>query len=158
MLSHFMSVSASKTKVYSEVYRLTRYVHNRRYTNTQRTSVLSSHSSRHNFTQTNSPPPPIFCKPHQHSDGGWNDNKWAPLEELLAIKGNREPQYTTPVSLAKLKQITPTSTAYYAPNENDLFIIIILMHLFNHHWPAISMVSIASFPVCKHDQSWTKLQ
>lgn len=35
-----------------------------------------------------------------------------PLEELVAIKGNREPQYTTPVSLAKLKQITPTSIAF----------------------------------------------
>lgn len=125
------------------------------------THIRSAHlSSRHIRVATTShkqPPPPIFCQPHQHSDGGWNDNKWAPLEELLAIKGNREPQYTTPVSLAKLKQITPTSTAYYAPNENDLFIIIILIHLFDHHRPAISMVSIASFPVCKHDKSWTKL-
>lgn len=77
----------------------------------------------------------VFCRPHQHSDGGWNDNKWAPLDELLAIKGNREPQYSTPVSPAKLKQITPTSIAYYAANENDLFIIIILIHLFDHHWP-----------------------
>lgn len=49
----------------------------------------------------------IFRHPHWWTDGGWNDNKWEPLEELLTIKANREPQYTTPVSLAKLKQITP---------------------------------------------------
>lgn len=51
--------------------------------------------------------PSYFAIPHQHSNRGWNDNKWEPLQELLAIKGNRDPQYTTPVSLAKLKQITP---------------------------------------------------
>lgn len=100
----------------------------------------------------------IFRHPHQHSDGGWNDNKWEPLEELLAIKGNREPQYTTPVSLTKLKQITPTSIAYYAANEYDLFIIIFLIHLFDHHWPPISMISITSFPVCKHGWRWMSLQ
>ena len=100
----------------------------------------------------------IFRHPHQRSDGGWNDNKWEPLEELLAIKGNREPQYTTPVSLTKLKQITPTSIAYYAANEDDLFIIIILIHLFDHHWPPISMTSITSFPVCKHGWRWMSLQ
>lgn len=92
----------------------------------------------------------IFC--HQHSDGGWNDNKWGPLEELLAIKGNRESQYTTPVSLTKLKQITPTFIAYYPANEDDLFIIIIVIHLFDHHWPQIPMTSITSFPVCKHSR------
>lgn len=75
----------------------------------------------------------IFCHPHQCSDGGWNDNKWAPLEELLAIKGSGEPQYTTPVSLAKLKQITPTFIAYYVANEDNLFIITKLIHLFDHH-------------------------
>lgn len=100
----------------------------------------------------------IFCHPHQSSDGGWNDNKWAPLEELLAIKGNREPQYATPVSPAKLKQITPTSIAYYAANEDNLFIIIILIHLFDHHWAPISMTYITSFPVCKHGRRWVSRQ
>lgn len=57
-----------------------------------------------------------------------------PLEELVAIKGNREPQYTTPVSPAKLKQITPTSIAYYGANDNNLFIIRFLIHLFDHGW------------------------
>lgn len=52
----------------------------------------------------------------------------------MAIKGNREPQYTTPVSLAKLKQITPTSIAYYEANDNNLFIIRFLIHLFDHGW------------------------
>lgn len=66
----------------------------------------------------------IFGRPRQRSSRGWNDNKWEPLEELLAIKGNREPQYTTPVILTKLKQITSTSIAYYAANEDGLFIII----------------------------------
>lgn len=77
---------------------------------------------------------PIFRYPYQCSDGGWNDNKWEPLQELVAIKGNREPQYTTPVSLAKLKQITPTSIAYYEANDNNLFIIRFLIHLFDHGW------------------------
>lgn len=76
----------------------------------------------------------IFRYPYQCSDGGWNDNKWEPLQELVAIKGNREPQYTTPVSLAKLKQITPTSIAYYEANDNNLFIITFLIHLFDHGW------------------------
>lgn len=52
----------------------------------------------------------------------------------MAIKGNREPRYTTPVSLAKLKQITPTSIAYYEANDNNLFIIRFLIHLFDHGW------------------------
>lgn len=93
-----------------------------------------------------------FAILHQHSKRGWNDNKWEPLEELLAIKGNRDLQYTTPVSPAKLKQITPTSVAYYPANKNDLFIIIILIHLFDHHFSPICMTSITSFPVCKHDK------
>lgn len=90
--------------------------------------------------------------------GGWNDNKWVPLEELLAIKGNREPQYTTPVSLAKLKQITPTSIAYYEANENNLFIITILIHLFDHHWHPGFMASITSFPVGKYSRKWMNYQ
>lgn len=97
----------------------------------------------------------IFCYSYQCSDGGWNDNKWVPLEELVAIKGNREPQYTTPVSLAKLKQITPTSIAYYGANDNNLFIIRIFIHLFDHGWhPVFIFPPIASFPVCKHDRWW----
>lgn len=75
------------------------------------------------------------AKPRPRGDGRWNDNKWEPLEELLAIKGNTEPQYTTPVSRAKLKQIASTSIAYYAANYDDIFIIIILIRLFDHCRP-----------------------
>lgn len=140
------------------------------WTNTH-THIQWAHVHTHRNTQTVNPPSPtpnkgasvqfhtnkwcflfffIIHHPQQSRDGGWNDNKWAPLEELLAIKGNREPQYATPVSPAKLKQITPTSIAYYAANEDNLFIIIILIHLFDHHWAPISMTYITSFPVCKH--------
>lgn len=69
-----------------------------------------------------------------------------PLEELLAIKSNREPQYATPVSPAKLKQITSTSIAYYEANEENLFIIIILIHLFDPLLASnFSVAPVASF-------------